>query len=82
MLKNSGREATEIAIDVARLSKQASMEKFRTRLIDTVAAIKTEYFKLYTFREQLKVRRLSLELAKKILGETKARVKAGVLPSM
>jgi outer membrane protein TolC len=33
-------------------------------------------------REQLEVRKVSYELARKILSETKARVAAGVLPAM
>ena len=82
LLKNAGRETTEMAIGVARLSKFASIEKFRTRLLNTVAGVKTEYFKLYNLREQLNVRKVSLDLAKKILVETKARVTAGVLPAM
>ncbi|MEI6305476.1 MAG: TolC family protein [Deltaproteobacteria bacterium] len=82
LLKNAGREATEIVIGVARLSKFASIEKFRTRLLNTVAGVKAEYLKLYSLREQLNVRKISLDLSNKILLETKARVKAGVLPAM
>jgi outer membrane protein TolC len=82
LLKNAGREATESAILVSRLSKYGSIEKFNARLLNTVASATTEYYKLYNLREQLEVRKVSLELALKILGETKARVAAGVLPAM
>jgi len=82
LLKNFGREPTELAIMVARNSKGESLERFRTKLSDTVARVRTEYFKLYSLREDLEVRKTSLLLARKILDDTKARVKAGVLPAM
>src|SRR6185369_4391552 len=82
LLKNLGKENTEVNIMVSRLSKFASLEHFNTRLLNTVAQVRTEYFKLYSLREELEVRKVSLELARKILAETKARVTAGVLPAM
>ena len=82
LLKNLGRENTEININVSRLSKFASIEHFNTTLLNTVTQVRTEYYKLYTLREQLEVKKVSLELARKILSETKARVAAGVLPAM
>jgi outer membrane protein TolC len=82
LLKNTGREATEIAINISRQSKFASLERFNSLLLSTVAQVRTEYFKLYNLREEREVKKISLELAKKILSETKARVKAGVLPAM
>lgn len=82
LLKNLGRDATEVNINVSRLSKFASIEKFNTRLLTTVAQVKNEYYQLYNLREQVEVKKVSLELARKILKETKARVAAGVLPAM
>lgn len=82
LLKNMGREATEIAISVSRQSKFASLERFNSLLLSTVAQVRTEYFRLYSLREEREVKKISLELANKILSETEARVKAGVLPAM
>lgn len=82
LLKNVGREATEIAINISRYSKFASLEHFNSRLLTTVAQVRTEYYKLYSLREERDVKKVSLELARKILSETKARVNAGVLPAM
>jgi len=82
LLKNVGREATEIAINISRYSKFASLEHFNSRLLSTVAQVRTEYYKLYSLREDRNVKKVSLELARKILSETKARVNAGVLPAM
>jgi len=82
LLKNFGRENTDININVSRLSKFASLEHFNTVLLNTVTQVRTEYFKLYSLREQLLVAKTSLELARKILNDTKAQVAAGVLPAM
>ena len=82
LLKNFGREATEIAINVSRLSKFASLERFNSKLLTTVAQVRNEYYKLHSLREESEVKKVSLELARKILSDTQARVKAGVLPAM
>lgn len=82
LMKNMGREATEIAINMSRSSKFSSLEKFNARLLSTVAQVRTEYYKLYSLREEREVKKVSLDLAQKILADTQARVKAGVLPAM
>ena len=82
LLKYAGRENTEINISIARLSKFASLEHLKNTLLTTVTQVRTDYFKLYSLKEQLEVRKISLALARKILSETKARVAAGVLPAM
>ncbi|MDD2367313.1 MAG: TolC family protein [Desulfuromonadaceae bacterium] len=82
LLKNVGREATEININISRSQKFASLERFNSVLLTTVSQVRTEYFKLQSLRDELTVKKLSLELAQKILSETNARVKAGVLPAM
>ncbi len=82
LLKNAGRESTEMNITISRLSKYASMENLNTRLLNTVAQVRIEYYNLYNLQEQLEVKKVSFELARKILSETKARVAAGVLPAM
>ena len=82
LLKNVGREATEIAINLSRSSKFASLERFNFRLLSTVAQVRTEYYLLHSLREEREVKKVSLELARKILADTQARVKAGVLPAM
>lgn len=82
LLKEFGRETTELGIAVAAYGKQGSLEQFRSRLRDTVLQVRNEYHRLYSLREELAVRQSSLELARRILDETRARVRAGVLPAM
>ena len=82
LLKNFGKEATELNINVARYSKEGALDRFSTKLSDTVAQVRNDYFKLYNLREVLEVQKTSLALANKILDETRGRVKAGILPAM
>ncbi|OGU08513.1 MAG: RND transporter [Geobacteraceae bacterium GWC2_58_44] len=82
LLRNFGREVNELEIAVFRYGKEGSLERFRTRLSDTVAQVRNEYFRLYNLREALEVKKTSLALANRILDETRGRVRAGVLPAM
>lgn len=82
LLKNLGREPTELAIDTARLGKYTSIEQFNAKLSVAVAQVRNEYYQMYSLREEREVKKVSLELARKILAETQARVKAGVMPAM
>jgi outer membrane protein len=79
LLRNFGRESTELNIAVSRFGKEGSLDRFRTRLSDTVAQVRNDYFKLYNLREVLVVKKTSLALANQILDQTRGRVKAGVL---
>ncbi|QXE91945.1 TolC family protein [Geomonas subterranea] len=81
LLKGFGQENTELAINVSRFTKGETMNVFRTRLSDTVARVRNDYFQLYNLLEVLEVRRTSLALAKRILQDDQGRVKAGVLPA-
>lgn len=82
LLKNFGRDTTELNIKVAEVAKGTSLSQLKSRILATVAQVRSEYFRLAAFREDLESRKTSLELAQKVLSETEARVKAGVLPAM
>lgn len=82
LLKNFGREATEINISVARFGKKEALDQFRQKLLDVIAQVRNAYFKLYSLRQALDVQQTSLKLAEKVLADTRAQVKAGVLPAM
>ncbi len=82
LLKNFGRETTEFSIESARLGTYAALEQFNATLNALVAQVRTEYFNLYSLREEREVKRVSLSLARKILAETRGRVAAGVMPAM
>jgi len=82
LLKNFGRDTTELNIRVAETSKEGSLSHLKSRIMDTVAQVAGEYYRLGGLREDLESKRVSLQLAKKVLADTEARVKAGVMPAM
>jgi outer membrane protein len=82
LLQNFGRETTELNIEVAKYGKEGALDQFKTKLMDTVSQVRTQYYLLYSLRENLEVKKTSLALAEKILNDTRAQVKAGVLPAM
>jgi len=82
LLKNFGRQTTELSISVALNNKTASVEQFRNKLIDVVTRVRTAYYTLYSLKENLEAKNTALNLARKILEDTKGRVRAGVLPAM
>ena len=82
LFKNRGREVTEENIRISQISKYASLERFKTKLLTTITQVRNDYYKLYRLREELAVKQVSLELARTILAETKTRVASGVLPSL
>ena len=82
LLQGFGREVTEINISVARLNKEGSLDQFKTKLMNIISQVRTQYSLLYSARENLTVKKTSLELAETILTNTRAQVKAGVLPAM
>jgi outer membrane protein TolC len=82
LLKNFGRDATELNIGVAETAKAGSLSHLKTRIMSTVAQVAGEYFRLGSLREELESKKVSLQLAKTVLADTEARVKAGVMPAM
>lgn len=82
LLKNFGREATDVGISVSVNNKMASFELFKNKLIDVVTRVRVAYFTLYSLKENLEAKKTALQLAQKILDDTKGRVRAGVLPAM
>lgn len=81
LLKSFGKEATELNISVARLNKEGALEQFKAKLLDIISQVETQYYQLYFLRENLEVKKTSLELAQTILTNTRAQVNAGVLPA-
>ena len=82
LLKNFGRDATEVGIAVALGTKKGSIYHYEGQLLALVLQVKTEYYKLFYDYEDLESKQISLKDAQRILSDTKARVKAGVLPAM
>jgi outer membrane protein TolC len=57
LLKNFGRETTDLNINVARFGKEEALEQFKVRLMDIISQVQTQYHQLYSARENLEVKR-------------------------
>jgi outer membrane protein TolC len=79
LLKNLGFDNNLVGIRVARKNHEISMDVLTQRIMEAVSAAQKAYFDLVFARQELEVRRESLELAETLLKENKARLAAGVM---
>jgi outer membrane protein TolC len=73
LLKNAGKEVTEINITLADNALRDSVDRFRVVAIDTVSAVITSYNHLYVLRKVLESRGMALDSARKFLDEIRTR---------
>lgn len=78
LLKNFGKEATELNISLAATAHEDSLEQFRDFVIDTVYAVIRSYNRLYTLRQDLETRKKALAAARELLEEIKEKGQPGV----
>jgi len=79
LLKNSGREATELSITLAANTLEDARDRFRFALADTVFAVITSYNRLYSLRQNLAARQVALTAAQDLLTELRQRSRQGQL---
>ncbi len=82
LLKNFGREPTELGIAVSSRSKDAAGDHYVAVMLGVVDKVRTAYFVLRSLSENLRAKQATLTLARKILDDTRGRVRAGTLPAM
>lgn len=80
LLRNFGREVTEQAILFAVKDRQQERENLREQAFTLVRDVRNAYFDVLRYRDSLAYRETSVELARQVLKENRARVEAGVLP--
>lgn len=73
LLKNAGRETTELGISQDTYAYEGSLEKFRDNVITTVYQVVTEYNRLYVLYQLLESRKEALLSAQRLLDEINAR---------
>jgi len=79
LLKNIGFDNNFVGIRVARKHYEISLSVLIQRVMEAVAAAEKAYFDLVFARQELEVRRESLNLAETLLKENQARLNAGVM---
>ncbi|KIH76892.1 Outer membrane protein TolC [Geoalkalibacter ferrihydriticus] len=80
LLRDFGRTVTEQDILFAAKDLEVSVQDLRERAFDVIAQVRNAWIEALQLRQDMEYRRTSVELAKTILGENRARVDAGVLP--
>jgi outer membrane protein TolC len=73
LLKNAGKDATELGIEQDKFAYQASIENFREDVIDTVFSVISEYNGLYVLYQLLESRKTAFETAQQLLEEIQAK---------
>lgn len=82
LLRDAGKETTEVTITLAASALEDSFEQFRFATIDTVFSVITSYNRLYTLRETLESRKSALTSAQEFVEEIRQRKKPGPLQAV
>ncbi|HEY4744098.1 MAG TPA: TolC family protein [Desulfuromonadaceae bacterium] len=82
LLKNAGKETTELSISLAANTLQDSLERYRLFISDTVLSVITTYNHLYSLQQGLESRVAAVDSAQKLLEEISKRAKPGPLQAM
>jgi outer membrane protein len=77
LLKNFGKETTELNITLAASALQDSLERLRFTTTDTVFSVIATYNRLYTLRQLLEAKAASLKSVQDLLDEIKKKEKPG-----
>ena len=79
LLRNYGRKINDTAIRIAQNNRNISEIDFETQMVDLVTAAQTLYWELVYQREEIRVRKQSLDLAEKTLSDNKRQVQIGTM---
>lgn len=79
LLRNFGKDATELGIRLARLSSEQSRFDFEEAVISLLQTVEGAYWRLVEAREQLKVAEESKRLAMQLHENNRVRVDVGTL---
>ena len=79
LLKNFGLDLNTRKIRVSQNDRDISQKEFKELVIQTVSDIQNNYWDLVSKKDELKVKRQSLDLAKDLENRVKIQVEVGVL---
>ncbi len=77
LLKNFGTLVTRSGIIVAQNNRQQAAETLKAQLITTLQTVEQAYWDFTAAQVQVRVKQQSLDLAEKLLEETRERIKVG-----
>ena len=79
LLRGFKTDANRTAIKVAKKNREISDVQFRQVVVNTVAAVKQQYYDLIYAMDNLSAQRRSLSLAAKLLAENEIKVRVGTM---
>jgi outer membrane protein TolC len=79
LLKNFWIDSTRLQIYIDKKQIRISEQDLRSQLMISITAVEREYFNLIAAQEFVRVQQKALELAERLLSETKKRVEVGAL---
>lgn len=82
LLKNFGKETTELNITLADSNHQGSLENFRDYVIDTVYSVLTTYHRLYVYQQEVDERKRALVSAQALLATLESKPRASAQKKM
>lgn len=82
LLKNAGKQATELAIAQDEYAHAGSLESFRNKVIDTVFAVVSDYNRLYVLSQLRESREAAVHSAQQLLEEIRTRPNPGDNPEV
>lgn len=77
LLKNFGTLVTRSGIVIAQTSRDQAAETLKTQVIATLQQVEQAYWDFAAAKVQVEVKQQSLELAQKLLEETRVRIRVG-----
>lgn len=82
LFKGAGSKVTLAGIQRSQIGVERAGLDYRARVLDVLRDTEIAYYRLVFAREQLAVRRLSLEAAQKLFDENKSKRDAGVITDL
>jgi outer membrane protein len=79
LLRNLKTDSQRYQLRVAKRNKEISDVQFHQSVVNTVAAVKSRYYDLIYYIDNLSVQNKSLALAQKLLDENQIKVKVGTM---
>ena len=80
LLRGFGVKLNDRGIRIAKINTGASLESFRSQLLDVVANVLNSYWDLVSAGEELEARQRSQENAQKFYEDTQKEIAAGAIP--
>ena len=80
LLQGFGVKLNDRGIRIAKINNRASLESFRSQLLNLVAGVLNSYWDLVSAGEELQARRRSQENAQKFYEDTQKEIAAGAIP--